>query len=304
MSSIAKRMNRGSQVVSPVAFHKQLPRLKTELGNLIDNAESLSLPAELQLADAVHRVRVQLHPALRLIVERTGHRLSEALTRTANAHARYRRLLGTFLVEVELSESSACPEFVLQLSSGDGGSGDSRATKPSRRRTVAESPQDSEGLTRQTRLLTTETLQSERVTRLVDESSNVGARAPQFDPAAFQLEISGNDGETIAPLDLPLISVGRRLSGLDGRAAYLQLEAPDSMSRLQLVMRWVGEDAAWEVWNVGLNAIRVGDELVPGAAAESVDLHSIESRHHRRLSIGVSVLLPGGVSIGLRQVVA
>jgi hypothetical protein len=92
--------------------------------------------------------------------------------------------------------------------------------------------------------------------------------APDWDSGRWELVVEdaeGNDGERF-PIIAPEVTVGRHTDNPALRSDVMLSGAPQ-VSRRHLALRWAPQDGApgFQVANLGLNALHVNDEELPGA---------------------------------------
>jgi hypothetical protein len=108
-----------------------------------------------------------------------------------------------------------------------------------------------------------------------------GEPAPDFAPGRFALASEGEDGTERErfPIQQVITTVGRQ-TDKPALRADIQLTGSDSVSRRQLALVFAHRDgrAGFDVYNLGLNAIHVGEREVAGANAKGpLELHGLES---------------------------
>jgi hypothetical protein len=123
-----------------------------------------------------------------------------------------------------------------------------------------------------------------------------GVERPPFPSGRYALVAPGGaDGEEQRfPLLNPVTSVGRETDNPELRSD-VQLAGHPNVSRRQLALVWAPreEGDGFLVYNVGLNAVHVGDREVPGANAgrgalrlEALDEHSVWVEPSAELRVG------------------
>jgi hypothetical protein len=124
-----------------------------------------------------------------------------------------------------------------------------------------------------------------------------GPPVPRFPAGRFALSVESEDGSEAQrlPLENPVQTVGRETDNPALRSD-LQLTGSPNVSRRQLAVVWAGrgDDAAFDVYNLGLNAIHVGDREVAGANAGkgALDLNAL-SAHSVRVEAGEGIRVGG-----------
>jgi hypothetical protein len=121
-----------------------------------------------------------------------------------------------------------------------------------------------------------------------------GPEAPAFPSGRYALVLVGEGEGGPFPLLNPVTTVGRETDDPALRSD-VQLAGHPSVSRRQLAVVWApGEGGdGFEVYNVGLNALHVGEREVPGANAgrgplqlETLDAHRVRVEPGTEMRIG------------------
>ena len=108
-----------------------------------------------------------------------------------------------------------------------------------------------------------------------------GPSTPDFPAGRFELSAGDEDGAERErfPIAQPITTVGRQTDKA-ALQADIQLTGSDSVSRRQLALVFAHRDgrAGFDVYNLGLNAIHVGEREVAGANAKGpLELDGLES---------------------------
>ncbi len=124
-----------------------------------------------------------------------------------------------------------------------------------------------------------------------------GIQRPALPPGRFALVVEdeeGNAGQRL-PLENDVQTVGRETDNPALRSD-LQLSGSPNVSRRQLALVWAprGDEAGFDVYNLGLNAIHLGEREVAGANAGKgpLDLNAVAA-HSVRVTPGEAIRVGG-----------
>jgi hypothetical protein len=124
-----------------------------------------------------------------------------------------------------------------------------------------------------------------------------GLALPPFPAGRFALVVEDAEGGVAErfPLTEPVQTVGRATDN-EALRSDLQLTGSPNVSRRQLAVVWAGreDEPGFDVYNLGLNSIHVGDREVPGANAGrgALELDGMAA-HSIRVAPGESIRIGG-----------
>ncbi|MDQ3555169.1 MAG: hypothetical protein M3409_00100 [Gemmatimonadota bacterium] len=236
-----------------------LPEIKLALGELIDQESGRALP------DRYHRLlpetalAVVLRPdaaaALQPVSAEVERELSDSCTRHGSLYDR------SYRVRMEKADSPGAPLFRVAVRAEEAEHAPAAplaGLRPPPERWPVEDPD---------------------ATRV--EGMGHGM---EWDPGRWVLVVqgAGEGGETTHPLREPVCTVGRRSDDRE-LGLTVALEGAAHVSRRQLALQWTprGGEPGFRVYNLGLNALRIGGREVPGAQAGKgpLRLERLDARH-------------------------
>jgi hypothetical protein len=268
----------GSREERQQAFLRDLlPEIKLALGTAIDRHNERELPDRYRRALPDSVLVVTLRPELARAIAPIAGEVEADLRESVRRHGS----LYDRSYEVSLREASApsAPPYRVALESD--AVQEAEAPRKAPPRSPAPPPADAGPAD-----------DAGEATR-IDAPAAAGWTAGRF-----RLEIVPDEGEASeVALDEPLAVVGRASDDPEYETTIALPEMPH-VSRRQLALLWspVGEEPAFELINLGLNAVRVGDREVPGArtgkgplALEAVgEEHRNAVRPGERFRVGTS----------------
>jgi hypothetical protein len=237
----------GSREERQQAFLRDLlPEIKLALGTAIDRHNERELPDRYRraLPDSVLVVtlRPELARAIAPIAPEVEADLGESVRRHGSLYDR------SYEVSLREASASSAPPYrvALEPASAPDAEAPGEAPPPAPAPSPADAPPPAD----------------EGEATRIDAPAAAGWTAGRF-----RLEITPDEGEASeVPLDEPLAVVGRASDDREYETTVSLPEMPH-VSRRQLALLWspVGDEPAFELVNLGLNAIRIGEREVPGA---------------------------------------
>jgi hypothetical protein len=265
-------------------LREAVPEIKLALGDLIDRDNTRAIPGRyvkmLPLTTLVVTLRPDAAKAIAAIAAELEAELTDSVMRHGSLYDREYR------VRLREAGQSGAPLFRVTTQSPDEPAPEPieaapptpPAPAPAARRSAPPAPP------------VAETLFSGRQPESVDPDATrvEGVDLTPFPAGRFVLVVENEEGDEQQrlPLENAVQTVGRETDNPALRSD-LQLAGSPNVSRRQLAVVWAGREgeAAFEVYNLGLNALHLGEREVPGANAGKgpLDLHRL-SAHSVRVS--------------------
>jgi hypothetical protein len=267
-------------------LREALPEIKLALGDLIDRDNTRAIPDRyvkmLPLTTLVATLRPDVAEAVSAIAADLEAELTDSVMRHGSLYDREYR--------VRLREAGERGAPLFRVSAQGPGAAEPEAApeRPSERPPEPERAAPLAG-----------GILEGRAPEAVDPDATrvEGVGAPSFPGGRFALVVedeSGAAGQRL-PLENPVSTVGRETDNPALRSD-LQLSGSPNVSRRQLAVVWAprGEEPGFDVYNLGLNAVHVGEREVPGANAGRgpLDLNGLGA-HAVRVTPGEAIRIGG-----------
>ena len=276
-------------------LREALPEIKLALGDLIDRDNSRAIPDRyvkmLPLTTLVVTLRPDAAGAVGAIAGELEEELTDSVMRHGSLYDREYR--------VRLKEAGQAGAPLFRVSVQPAGQAD---PAPLEAPPPAPTPPAAEPAPRERPAPPplAETLFAGRAPEEVDPDATrvEGPALPPFPAGRFALVVE--DGEPAAegqrfPLEKPVQTLGRE-TGDPALRSDLQLSGWENVSRRQLAVVWAGrgDEPGFDVYNLGLNAIHLGDREIPGANAGKgpLDLNGLAA-HSVRMEPGDEIRIGG-----------
>ncbi|HEU0014734.1 MAG TPA: hypothetical protein VFQ45_13695, partial [Longimicrobium sp.] len=259
-------------------LREALPEIKLALGDLIDRDNSRAIPDRYVKMLPVTTLVVTLRPDAAQAVAAIAAQLEEELTDSVMRHGS----LYDRDYRVRLSEAGARNVPLFRVGVQQAGQPEPAAITPApppppEERTMhAPPPAPREEPTMASPPPSPPRFEPPPPVFVDPDATRVEGIAPPPQPAAgwqpgrFELVMESEGGEELAVHEIPgpSATVGR-VTDRDDLRSDIQLEGSPNVSRRQLALVWAQREgkAGFDVYNLGLNAIHVGEREVPGANA-------------------------------------
>lgn len=273
-------------------LREALPEVKLALGDLIDRENTRAIPDRYVKMLPVTTLVVTLRPdaaqAIAAIAEDLEGELTDSVMRHGSLYDREYR--------VRLREAGQDGAPLFRASVQPAGQPEPAPLEPAPPTPPAPAPPPRE---RPPVPPVADTLFAGHASEPVDADATrvEGPPLPRFPAGRFALVVEDADGAESQrlPLENAVQTVGRETENPALRSD-LQLTGSPNVSRRQLAVVWAGrgDRPAFDVYNLGLNAIHVGDREVAGANAGkgALDLNGL-SAHSVRVEPGEGIRVGG-----------
>lgn len=273
-------------------LREALPEIKLALGDLIDRDNSRAIPDRyvkmLPLTTLVVTLRPDAARAIASIAADLEGELTDSVMRHGSLYDRDYR--------VRLREAGQAGAPLFRVSTQPAGQPDPAPIEPAQ--PTPASPEPPRERPRPPAPPVAETLFAGHAPAEVDPDATrvEGLALPPFPAGRFELVVEdeeGNAGQRL-PLENAVQTVGRETDNPALRSD-LQLTGSPNVSRRQLAVVWGGREGepAFEVYNLGLNPVHLGDREVPGANAgkgaldlDRLSAHSVRMKPGDALRVG------------------
>jgi hypothetical protein len=274
-------------------LREALPEVKLALGDLIDRDNTRAIPDRyvkmLPLTTLLVTLRPDAAKAIAAIAAELEGELSDSVMRHGSLYDRDYR--------VKLREAGQAGAPLFRVSTQPAGQPDPEPIEPPQ--PTPASPEPPRERARPPAPPLAETLFAGRTPEEVDPDATrvEGIGLPPFPAGRFVLVVEdeeGNAGQRL-PLEGAVQTVGRETDN-PALQSDLQLTGSPNVSRRQLAVVWAGrgDDPGFDVYNLGLNSIHLGEREVPGANAGkgALDLGTL-SAHSVRVKPGDALRVGG-----------
>jgi hypothetical protein len=293
-----------SEQLSLDAFLRDiLPEIKLSLGEQIDRENARSLPGRYARLLPETLLVVTLRPDAAGVLTPIAAEIEQELTGSCTRHGSlYDR---AYRVQLRRAEEREAPLFSVSAHAGKD------LAEPGAARPSAE-PADAGAHRQPTQEPPgTETLHAALPVADPDATHVEGVTPTSgWDPGRWMLIVEDDQGaeQEVFRLMEPFTTVGRR-SGDPLLRVTVALSNVPHVSRRQLAVLWDGEDPepGFRVYNLGLNALHVGDHVVTGARVGrgALRLEAVAPEHTARIGAEQTVRIgEQGPTLRIREVPA
>lgn len=268
-----------------------VPAILIQLGHAIDTQRPL---AGLNASDEHHvacELRVLLHPDSWKAALPMVPLLTARLQRSANAHGLYRELPVEFTVVIVPAPTSSGNAFAIEIDGALFGPGEKDGKTGCVTRTADLDPDPP----------------SQMAGKRPVVKENTAAKTRPLGSASkttWVVEVHDHEGgASVVPLTPAFLTIGRVAPAGSEFHADIQVSAGDTVSRRQLALRVIDDvRLGVECVNLGLNAIRINAEIVPGHPDGSPPVTAADAAQsfRRLLSDGAEIEVGGDEGVTLR----
>jgi hypothetical protein len=252
-------------------LREAIPEIKLALGDAIDRDNSRAIPDKYVRMLPLTTLVVTLRPDAAQAVAMMAAELEEELTDSVMRHGSlYDR---DYRVRLKEAGTRGAPLFRVSIQPAGQPDPEPIVAAPEPPRPPEPEPTIAAPEPRRPEVpAAAETLFAGRAPELMDPDATrvEGIAVPEFPSGRFELvveEMDGTERERF-PITQPQATVGRQTDKAELRSD-IQVTGFDTVSRRQLALAWAERDGkpGFTVYNLGLNAIHVGDREVSGANA-------------------------------------